>query len=93
MKITATQKLQDSSSDLQVAKTSIPTITRTDSALHSTETTIVPMAGENNGESPAFPLIFVLVGIGGIVIAVIGILLVRRWWIRRQNPALFRKYD
>nr|WP_321353039.1 PKD domain-containing protein [uncultured Methanoregula sp.] len=36
---------------------------------------------------------FYIFGIAGIIILCISIVIVRRWYIRRQNPALFRKYD
>lgn len=41
--------------------------------------------------TPAFP-VAALVIIAGIVLAGSGFL-IRRWWIRKQNPALFREYD
>jgi len=93
VKVIVTQKVQDASSNLQVTITSNPTFTSTDFKQHSTETTTVPPAGVNTGDSHAFPIMFILIGIGGFVIAAICVMLVRRWWIHRQNPALFRKYD
>ena len=57
----------------------------------TTETVAVP-ATPVPATSAGIPIIEIA-GIAGIVIIIGGIILVRRWWIRRQNPALFRKYD
>ena len=43
--------------------------------------------------SPEFPAIWIIFGAAGITAFVLTITFVRRWWIQRQNPALFRKYD
>jgi hypothetical protein len=55
-----------------------------------TETTVVP-AG--TGGSPGTPTLAIFAGIGGIAVVAVGAVLVRRWWIHRQNPALFKEYD
>jgi hypothetical protein len=54
-------------------------------------TTIAPPAPA--GPATGFPFITAaLIGMGGVGLVGCG-MLVRRWWIRRQNPALFREYD
>jgi hypothetical protein len=39
------------------------------------------------------PLTMIIVGVIGAIAIITGAFLVRRWWIRRQNPALFRECD
>ena len=56
----------------------------------TTVTTVVPASPE---PSPGFPVVLVVVGVAGVIVLIAGIVLIRRWLIRRQNPALFRKYD
>jgi hypothetical protein len=55
-----------------------------------TTTTVPPVESE---ESDDIPLLWIMIGVGAFIGCVLIGLLVRRWWIRRQNPALFRKYD
>ncbi|WP_281768938.1 kelch repeat-containing protein [Methanoculleus bourgensis] len=53
------------------------------------QTTAAP-AGE---PAPDFPLGTIAIVAGVVLLLAAGGFLVRRWWIRRQNPALFRDYD
>ena len=57
----------------------------------TSETIIAPAAASAPAGSAGFPL-GMAIGTVAIVFAVVGSGLVRRWWIRHQNPALFRKY-
>lgn len=63
------------------------------SAPVTTGTTAVPAAGRPADGSGGFPFLTLIAGIGGIAVLAVGAVLVRRWWIRRQNPALFKEYD
>jgi PKD repeat protein len=59
----------------------------------SLATTAPPSAPATADPGPGFPVAIVaLTGTGGMVLAGTG-WYVRRWWIRRQNPALFQEYD
>nr|WP_319376338.1 PGF-pre-PGF domain-containing protein [uncultured Methanoregula sp.] len=54
------------------------------------QTTAIPAASQ---PAPALPLPTMAIVGGIVVVLVAGGFLIRRWWIRRQNPALFRNYD
>jgi len=66
------------------------TVSPTVSTPVTTGTAAVP-AGMTG--SPGFPTLWIIAGIGGIAVVAVGVFLIRRWWIRRQNPALFKEYD
>nr|WP_321508492.1 IPT/TIG domain-containing protein [uncultured Methanoregula sp.] len=73
---------------VQTTGTSRVTPSRTKTGPVTTTTTAVPAQLES-----AFPVIPIIIGIVAVVLLIGGGYLVRRWWIRRQNPALFRDYD
>lgn len=60
-----------------------PTITRTPAA---------PVEPEPIPPRPGITTI-AIIGIAGIVLVVVSAFCIRRWWTRRQNPSLFRKYE
>jgi hypothetical protein len=56
-----------------------------------TSTTAAPVIAK---EPPSgFPLMSILLVIAGLIVVAACGWYVRRWWIRRQNPALFMEYD
>jgi PGF-pre-PGF domain-containing protein len=72
----------------------IPASVEAASAGTSAPVTIATTAAPvSSGGSSGIPVLSILTGIGGIAVVAVGVMLVRRWWIRRQNPALFRNYD
>jgi len=56
------------------------------------ETQTVPPAPVASPEEGT-PLTIIIVGVVGVIAIITGAFLVRRWWIRRQSPVLFREYD
>ncbi|MCK9581058.1 MAG: PGF-pre-PGF domain-containing protein [Methanoregula sp.] len=54
-----------------------------------TQTTAAPVPA--HGQAPDIPL--PLIALAGILVIAAGGFVVRRWWIRRQNPALFQESD
>jgi hypothetical protein len=55
-----------------------------------TTTTPVPVSPPTQ---PQLPVMTIVAIIAGIAVVIAGALLLKRWWTRKQNPALFRKYD
>jgi hypothetical protein len=58
----------------------------------TTQTTVPSHAAQAPAGSSAFPILPVLIGACGVGL-VGGCWYLRRWWIRRQKPALFRESD
>ncbi len=72
-----------------VTPTAAETATQTTAQLTATETVAVPV----DEAAPDFPLGMVALIAGGVLVLAGAGYFTRRWWIRRQNPALFRDYD
>jgi PGF-pre-PGF domain-containing protein len=85
-----TNPQQTLSESLTVEPTRLANLTTVPKTPVKTTTTVPPISSE---EPCAIPLLWIIIGIGAFIGFVLIALLVRRWWIRRQNPALFRKYD
>jgi PGF-pre-PGF domain-containing protein len=73
-----------------VQATTAPVVSTVAHTPIATQTTAAPPAQPAIQPSFGFPVM--IIGVVGIIILIGLALLIRRWWIRRQNPALFRKY-
>jgi hypothetical protein len=57
------------------------------------QTTSAPAPVPEPSASSGFPYVMPVLAVTGCIVIIGGGWYVHRWWIRRQNPALFRKYD
>jgi PGF-pre-PGF domain-containing protein len=60
-------------------------------SLVTTQTTAPPATTPK--PSAPWTIIDIILGIAAVSVLAAGGFLARRWWVRRQNPALFREYD
>jgi PGF-pre-PGF domain-containing protein len=86
--VTITQQIKSESTTITTSWPVTPNPVRTKPV--TTTTTAQPVSP---AESPEFPLIWIVFGVAGFTGFFLSIVVIRRWWIHRQNPALFRKYD
>jgi len=86
--VTITQQIKAESTTSATTRLVTPIAVRTKPV--TTTTTVPPVSYP---ESPEFPTLWIVFGVAGFAGIVLSIVFIRRWWIRRQNPALFRKYD
>ncbi|MFA5331449.1 MAG: PKD domain-containing protein [Methanoregula sp.] len=63
------------------------------SATVTTAAAVAAASGTNAGGSGGFPVTAIALVAAGILALGGVVWYIRRWWIRRQNPALFREYD
>ena len=75
-----------------VAKTPV-TVTPRLPVAKTTKETQTPVPPPTTAPVEGTPLTLIIIGVVGAIAIIAGAFLVRRWWIRRQNPALFRNYD
>ncbi|MEI7856932.1 MAG: hypothetical protein WCH85_05445, partial [Methanomicrobiales archaeon] len=82
-----TRPFESASTSITAVQTRVPATAVTVHPL-TTPTTIAPTPPGSSG----FPVSSVIIIAVAIVLAVMGIVVVHRWWIRRQNPSLFRDF-
>ncbi|MFA4860768.1 thaumatin family protein [Methanoregula sp.] len=69
------------------------TTTKLVSSAMATATTVAPAVTPAPATTSGFPLGLLGIAVVIVVIIAVAAILIHRWWIRRQNPMLFRKYD
>jgi PGF-pre-PGF domain-containing protein len=86
--VTTTLQIKSESKTITTSRPVTPIPVRTKPV--TTTTTVPPVS---QAESPEFPIIWIVFGVAVFTGFILSIVVIRRWWIRKQNPALFRKYD
>ena len=77
----------------QAGEVTTPTAAQTTVQAVAEPTATQTAAAPPGGPAPGFPLGTVALVAGAVLVLAAGGYLVRRWWMHRQNPALFREYD
>ena len=77
----------------QAGEVTTPTAAQTTVQAVAEPTATQTAAAPPGGPAPGFPLGTVALVAGVVLVLAAGGYLVRRWWMHRQNPALFRDYD
>jgi|GEM_PF-529725 len=77
----------------QAGEVTTPTAAQTTVQAVAEPTATETAAAPPGGPAPEFPLGTVALVAGAVLVLAAGGYLVRRWWMHRQNPALFREYD
>jgi PGF-pre-PGF domain-containing protein len=86
--VTTTLQIKSESTTITTSRPVTPIPVRTKPV--TTTTTVPPVSYP---ESPKFPTLWIVFGVAGFTGIILSVVVIRRWWIHRQNPALFRKYD